>query len=45
LLNCYEFEIPNPLVEFGFKAFAARLTQADMQAQLQRLKQVAENLS
>lgn len=42
LLNRFEFEIPNPLIEFGFNKFAARWTKADMQAQLQRLKQVAE---
>jgi hypothetical protein len=42
LLNRFEFEIPNPFVAFGFKAFAAQWTQADMNAQLQRLKRVAE---
>ncbi len=44
LLNRFEFEIPNPVVQFGFKTFAQRWTQADMSAQLRRLKQVAERL-
>lgn len=44
LLNRFEFEIPNPLVSLGFNTFAARWTQEDMQAQLRRLKQVAESL-
>ncbi|MEM8806995.1 MAG: SRPBCC family protein [Cyanobacteria bacterium P01_G01_bin.38] len=44
LLNRFEFEIPNPIVAFGFKQFAAKWTQQDMEAQLQRLKQVAERL-
>lgn len=44
LLNRFEFTVPNPLVAFGFNTFAARWTQADMQAQLQRLKQVAERM-
>lgn len=44
LLNRFKFEIPNPWVEYGFKVFASRLTQADMQAQLRRLKKVAEAL-
>lgn len=43
LLNWFEFEIPNPLVRFGFN-LAATLTRQDMQAQLQRLKQIAEEL-
>ncbi|MEM6256284.1 MAG: SRPBCC family protein [Cyanobacteria bacterium P01_D01_bin.156] len=42
LINRFQFEIPNPLVAFGFKKFAADWTQQDMQAQLKRLKQVAE---
>ena len=42
LLNRFEFEIPNPLVRFGFNTFAAGWTKKDMQAQLQRLKQLAE---
>ncbi|MEO1402816.1 MAG: SRPBCC family protein [Cyanobacteria bacterium J06635_1] len=44
LLNRFEFEIPNPMVAFGFKQFAAKWTQRDMEAQLRRLKQVAERL-
>ncbi|MEL7352181.1 MAG: SRPBCC family protein [Cyanobacteria bacterium P01_A01_bin.116] len=44
LLNRFEFTIPNPLVSFGFKQFAASWTKKDMEAQLQRLKQVAERL-
>ncbi|MFK8181869.1 MAG: SRPBCC family protein [Phormidesmis sp.] len=42
LLNRFEFTIPNPLVSFGFKQFAASWTKKDMESQLQRLKQVAE---
>lgn len=42
LLNRFEFEIPNPLIRFGFNRFAAPWTRRDMQAQLRRLKQVAE---
>ena len=42
LLNRFEFEIPNPLISFGFNRFAAPWTRRDMQAQLRRLKQVAE---
>lgn len=42
LLNRFEFQIPNPLVRFGFQTFAAKWTQQDMQAQLRRLKRVAE---
>ena len=45
LLNRFEFKVPNPLIAFGFNTFAAKWTQQDMQAQLQRLKQVAERLS
>ncbi|MBW4622396.1 MAG: SRPBCC family protein [Cyanosarcina radialis HA8281-LM2] len=44
LLNRFEFQIPNPLVRWGFNAFASKLTQQDMQAQLQRLKKVAEGV-
>jgi len=44
LLNQFSFEIPNPLIRFGFNTFAKGLTQTDMQAQLQRLKLVAESL-
>jgi Polyketide cyclase / dehydrase and lipid transport len=42
LLNRFEFEIPNPLIRWGFNTFAATWTQEDMQAQLRRLKRVAE---
>lgn len=44
LLNCFTFSIPNPLVSFGFQTFAAQWTQQDMEAQLKRLKGVAERL-
>ncbi|WGV26412.1 SRPBCC family protein [Halotia branconii] len=44
LLNRFEFNIPNSLVSWGFKTFAASWTQKDMQAQLRRLKQVAESV-
>jgi hypothetical protein len=43
LWNRFEFVIPNPLISFGFRIFAAKLTQTDMKAQLMRLKRVAEN--
>ncbi|GAB4290339.1 MAG: SRPBCC family protein [Oscillatoriaceae cyanobacterium] len=42
LLNRFEFHIPNPIVAFGFHRFAASWTRQDMQAQLRRLKRVAE---
>jgi hypothetical protein len=42
LLNRFEFEIPNPLISWGFNTFAASWTQSDMKAQLRRLKRVAE---
>jgi Polyketide cyclase / dehydrase and lipid transport len=42
LLNRFEFEIPNPLIRFGFETFATQLTAKDMQAQLRRLKRIAE---
>jgi Polyketide cyclase / dehydrase and lipid transport len=42
LVNRFEFQIPNPLVAFGFQTFAAPWTRKDMQAQLVRLKRVAE---
>ena len=45
LLNQFQFAVPNPIVAFGFKAFAAKLTKQDMEAQLRRLKQVAERQS
>jgi hypothetical protein len=44
LLNRFEFAVVNPIVRAGFDWFAADWTQRDMQAQLQRLKQVAEAL-
>jgi hypothetical protein len=44
LLNRFEFEIPNPLVSWGFNSFAAKWTRDDMQAQLRRLKRVAEEV-
>lgn len=44
LQNRFEFEISNPLVRYGFDWFAATWTRQDMQAQLRRLKQVAETL-
>jgi len=44
LVNRFEFTIPNPLVSFGFRQFAASWTKQDMESQLQRLKQVAERL-
>lgn len=42
LLNRFEFVIPNALVSWGFKTVAAPWTQRDMQAQLQRIKALAE---
>jgi hypothetical protein len=44
LRNRFEFEIVNPIVRAGFDFFAADWTQRDMQAQLKRLKHVAETL-
>ena len=44
LLNRFEFTIPNPLIRFGFNTFAANWTREDMQAQLRRLKRVAESI-
>lgn len=44
LVNRFEFSIPNPLVRWGFDTFAARWTKQDMQAQLRRLKPVAEEI-
>ncbi len=44
LLNRFEFEIPNPIISWGFKTFAQNWTVQDMQAQLGRLKQIAERL-
>lgn len=45
LINRFEFEIANPLIEFGFNRFAASFTKADMEAQLRRLKRVAEEIN
>ena len=42
LINRFSFTIPNPLVSWGFQVFAASLTKKDMEAQLRRLKRVAE---
>ena len=44
LVNRFEFDIPNPLVSWGFNTFAASWTKEDMQAQLRRLKRVAEQV-
>ena len=44
LLNRFEFTIPNPIVSWGFNFFAAKWTKKDMQAQLRRLKRVAEEV-
>jgi Polyketide cyclase / dehydrase and lipid transport len=44
LLNRFEFDISNPLISWGFNTFAASWTKEDMQAQLRRLKRVAEEL-
>lgn len=45
LINRFEFAVSNPLVAFGFNTFAAKLTKQDMEAQLKRLKGVAERQS
>lgn len=42
LVNQFQFSIPNPIVSWGFKTFAASWTKKDMQKQLKRLKQIAE---
>ncbi|MEB3274901.1 MAG: SRPBCC family protein [Prochlorothrix sp.] len=44
LLNRFEFTPSNPIVAFGFQTFAAQWTKRDMEAQLRRLKRVAEEL-
>ncbi|AFY79414.1 Polyketide cyclase / dehydrase and lipid transport [Pleurocapsa sp. PCC 7327] len=44
LINRFEFEIPNPLIGWGFDRFAANWTKNDMKAQLKRLKRVAEEV-
>ncbi|XGB43532.1 MAG: SRPBCC family protein [Nodosilinea sp. LVE1205-7] len=45
LTNRFEFTIAQPIVEVGFKYFAAHWTRKDMEAQLQRIRQIAENQS
>jgi Polyketide cyclase / dehydrase and lipid transport len=45
LLNRFEFSIPNPVVQYGFNQFALDWTKQDMQAQLRRLKRVAEAIA
>ncbi len=42
LINRFEFQVPNRIINWGFKTFAATWTKKDMQAQLRRLKRVAE---
>jgi uncharacterized protein YndB with AHSA1/START domain len=44
LVNRFEFEIPNPIIGWGFNQFAAKWTKSDMKAQLKRLKRVAEEV-
>jgi hypothetical protein len=44
LINRFEFEIPNPIISWGFKTFAESWTKKDMQEQLQRLKRVAQEV-
>jgi Polyketide cyclase / dehydrase and lipid transport len=44
LINRFQFQIPNPLVSWGFNTFAATWTKADMEAQLRRLQRIAEEL-
>lgn len=43
LMNRFEFKIPNPIVRYGFNVIAARWTKQDMEAQLRRLRRVAED--
>ncbi|MGD1910512.1 MAG: SRPBCC family protein [Rivularia sp. (in: cyanobacteria)] len=45
LVNRFEFEIPNPIITWGFKTFALKFTKNDMEAQLRRLKCVAESFN
>lgn len=45
LVNRFEFSIPNPVIAFGFRTFAAAWTQQDMFDQLERLKRVTESLT
>jgi Polyketide cyclase / dehydrase and lipid transport len=44
LINRFEFNIPNRVIAWGFDRFAATWTKADMEAQLRRLKIIAEAL-
>lgn len=44
LVNRFEFAIPNPLIRTGFNLVAANWTKQDMEAQLRRLKRVAEEV-
>jgi hypothetical protein len=44
LINRFEFTIPNPIIAWGFDKFAATWTKTDMEAQLRRLKRVAEEV-
>ncbi|WP_245894104.1 SRPBCC family protein [Chamaesiphon polymorphus] len=44
LINSFEFNIPNQAIAWGFDRFAAKWTKMDMEAQLRRLKLVAEEL-
>jgi hypothetical protein len=44
LNNRFEFQIPNPIVAWGFKTFAENLTKNDMEGQLLRLKMVAQEI-
>jgi len=44
LINRFNFTIPNPIIRYGFNTFAVNLTRQDMQAQLRRLKRVAEEI-
>lgn len=44
LVNRFEFEIPNPIITWGFKTFAEKFTKQDMEAQLRRLKHVAQSI-
>ncbi|WP_088890047.1 SRPBCC family protein [Leptolyngbya ohadii] len=44
LINRFEFAVPNPIVRYGFNQFASDWTKQDMQAQLRRLKRVAEEV-
>ncbi|MEM1369154.1 MAG: SRPBCC family protein [Cyanobacteria bacterium P01_H01_bin.15] len=44
LINRFEYSIPNPLIRWGFEKVARSWTQADMSAQLRRLKRVAEEI-